>query len=82
MNSFWNGVYSQLVGKQLYGDDGIYVDGLVQEGRNSIANALELCLYCTNPAMWLCKTEENPGCYLTEGIENLILLELTISWAW
>ena len=31
-----------------------YVDGLVQERRNSIANALELRLSCTNPSMWLC----------------------------
>ena len=28
-----------------------YVDGLVQERRNSIANALELCLSCTNPSV-------------------------------
>ena len=29
-----------------------HVDGLVQERRNSIANALELRLSCTNPSMW------------------------------
>ena len=29
-----------------------YVDGLVQERRNSIANALELGLSCTNPSMY------------------------------
>ena len=29
-----------------------HVDGLVQERRNSIANALELRLSCTNPTMW------------------------------
>ena len=28
-----------------------YLDGLVQERRNSIANALELCLSCTNPSI-------------------------------
>ena len=28
------------------------IDGLVQERRNSIANALELCLSCTNPSKW------------------------------
>ena len=28
-----------------------YGDGLVQEGRNSIANTLELCLSYTNPKM-------------------------------
>ena len=30
----------------------IYIDGLVQERRNSIANALELCLSCTNLSIW------------------------------
>ena len=31
----------------------ILIDGLVQERRNSIANALELRLSCTNPSIWL-----------------------------
>ena len=30
------------------------IDGLVQERRNSIANALVLRLSCTNPSVWLC----------------------------
>ena len=29
-----------------------YINGLVQERRNSIANALELGLSCTNPLVW------------------------------
>ena len=29
-----------------------YVDGLLQERRNSIANAPELCLSCINPLMY------------------------------
>ena len=29
----------------------LHVDGLIQERRNSIANALELCLSCTYPSM-------------------------------
>ena len=29
-----------------------HIDGLVQERRNSIANALELRLSCTNPLIW------------------------------
>ena len=32
---------------------GLYIDGLVQERRNSFVNALELRLYCTNPSTWL-----------------------------
>ena len=31
----------------------IYVDGLIQERRNSIAKAMELHLSCTNPSIWL-----------------------------
>ena len=31
----------------------ISADGLGQERRNSIANAVELRLSCTNPSMWL-----------------------------
>ena len=30
----------------------IYIDGLVQERRNSIDNALGLHLSCTNPSLW------------------------------
>ena len=29
-----------------------YIDGLVHERRNSIANQLELLLSCTNPSIW------------------------------
>ena len=29
-----------------------YIDGLVQERRNSSANALQLCLSCTNSSIW------------------------------
>ena len=35
----------------------VYVDGLVQERRNSIANALELRLSCTNPSMYVSMCE-------------------------
>ena len=34
----------------------LYVNRLVQERRNSIANAMELCLSCTNPSMYSCIT--------------------------
>ena len=33
-----------------------HIDWLVQEGRNSIANALELCLSCTKLSKWSTKT--------------------------
>ena len=29
----------------------VYIDGLVQERRNSIANAMELRLFCINPSI-------------------------------
>ena len=31
-----------------------YIDGLVQQRRNTIANALELRLSCTKPLIWYC----------------------------
>ena len=34
------------------GFDHTHIDGLVQERRNSIANALELRLSCTNPSIF------------------------------
>ena len=39
------------------------IDGLVQERRNSIANALELRLSCTYPSIWRC-------CLISIGIPN------------
>ena len=30
-----------------------YINGLVQEIHNSIANALELCLSCSNPSIYV-----------------------------
>ena len=33
--------------------DSSYIDGLVQERRNSIADAMELRLSCTNPSIWV-----------------------------
>ena len=33
--------------------DTYYIDGLVQERRNSIANALELRLSCTNSSIYM-----------------------------
>ena len=37
----------------------LYIDGSIQERRNSIANALELHLSCTNPSTW------NSGCLVS-----------------
>ena len=45
----------------------LYIDGLVQERRNSIANALELHLSCTNPSYW----------YHNILIMNFILTKIT-----
>ena len=40
------------------------IDGLVQERRNSIANALELSLSCTNPSRWKINYFAWCGCYI------------------
>ena len=31
----------------------LYIDGLMEEERNSIANAMELRLLCINPSIWM-----------------------------
>ena len=36
------------------------IDGLMQERRNSIANALELCLSCTNTLLWYIQKDTMP----------------------
>ena len=36
----------------IHGMKQIYINELVQEKSNSIANALELRLFCTNPSIW------------------------------
>ena len=36
------------------------IDGLVQERRNSIANALELRLSCNNPSIWCHRNGKHP----------------------
>ena len=33
-------------------DNALYINGLMQERHNSIANALELCLSCSNPSVF------------------------------
>ena len=41
----------------------LYIDGLVQERRNSSALAVELCLSCTDPSLWqtICISFESNG---------------------
>ena len=52
----------------------LQIDGLVQERHDSIANALELCLSCTNPlewnqdfAYWLKERESALGSFTAES---------------
>ena len=40
-----------------------HLDGLVQEGRNSIANALEPSTSCTTPSIWTWHTEQKSVLY-------------------
>ena len=55
-----------------------YFNGLVQERRNSIANALELCLSCTNPLIYQsvmppcwCHNSRNRHDFTTPGPPSL-----------
>ena len=52
-----------------------HVDGFVQERHNSIANALEIHLFCTNPSMWNLQLESSSVRYfLTISMFNLYIL--------
>ena len=44
----WYHLFDNIAHKGLF-----HIDGLVQDGSKSIANALELLQYCTKPSMWL-----------------------------
>ena len=46
---------SAKMASTLYQKVGRQIDGLVQERRNSIANALELCVSCTNSLRYVLK---------------------------
>ena len=50
-----------------------YLDGLAQERRNSIANALELCLSCTNPSICCLRSLDVSGCrrITSQGVRAL-----------
>ena len=48
-----------------------YFDGLVQERRNSIANALELRLSCTNPLILCC-----------DKLLSKVLMRVIFNWKW
>ena len=54
----------------VYISDWFYINGLVQERSYSIANALELCLSCTNPSMcgwYWCKLSQ---CFLAITVKH------------
>ena len=45
-----------------------YIEGLMRERRNFIANALELSLSWTNPSIWI--KISKPCCYVTRSTRN------------
>ena len=51
----------------------IYIDGLVQERRNSIANALELRLSCTDPYSYMDGVVQNCGISMANALEVSVL---------
>ena len=48
----WPFCHVQNWALQWHNQPWLYMDGSVQERRNSFANALELCLSCTNLSIW------------------------------
>ena len=57
-----------------------YFSGLVQERRNSIANALELCLSCTNPLMWSCILRHLQAQWCTVWTNHIALVPVKQPW--
>ena len=55
-----------------------YIDGLVQERRNSIANALELRLSCTNP--WISYNTHNNTYGSGHEVAAILLPGFAINW--
>ena len=55
----------------------LHIDGLMEERRNSIANALELRLSCTNPSIW-CK--EWPTYHVSASMMPGISLVRVMDW--
>ena len=55
------------------------VDGLVQERRNSIANALELHLSCTNPSIWYARFYQRFWCAPESVFLSTCNVNLTIT---
>ena len=47
-----------------------YIDGLVQERRNSIAYTLELRLFCTKPSIWMWYSVGNRYSYNSEKLRS------------
>ena len=45
-----------------------YIDGLVHEGRNYIANALELRFSCTNPSIWFIESNLESTTAIYKGL--------------
>ena len=54
-----------------------YFEGLVQKRRNSIANALELRIYCNNPSTWY-STQRDTWIYYCLKVNVSILLTLAL----
>ena len=59
-----------------------FIDRLAQEKRNSIAKALELCLSCASPSIWLSyQSIQITAAYLKSwGLVDFIYCHLTFKW--
>ena len=54
----------------------LHINGLVQERRNSIANALELCLSCTNLSIWDLQCKDLGHCRKIVNVITNLLIKL------
>ena len=61
--------------------ESLHIDGLVQERRNSIANALELRLSCTNPSIYGIKIW-NVITYPCPNLRGIVSLQRPHDYIW
>ena len=56
--------------------DSLQIDGLVQKRCNSMANALELCLFCTNPLKYDTHIVQGVTLHFIDFLDVIIASEL------
>ena len=60
-------------------DKDSFIDGLMQERRNSTTNALKLCLSCTNPSVWYIANAMAVDDLVMQWAKESVIIVMTLS---